>query len=103
MITPWYVGQTLPNLTVTFQTDTLAPQPLTNLTPSLVIRNPVTGVDMAGAGTWSIANAAAGIAQYTWASADVAVAGSYVLVITLTDGSGRTLKCDPIPWQVVAT
>jgi hypothetical protein len=46
-----------------------------------------------GAGTWTVLDATNGIAQYQWASADVATAGIFNLIVIVTFPSG-TLHFD---------
>lgn len=100
-ITPFEHGATLPVWEVTVQDDTGVAINLTGATISLVIVNTLTGVQLTGAGSWTITNAAAGQATYYWAAADTAVPGSYKLLVSITLAPGSILKPDPVSWQVV--
>lgn len=101
-LSPWYVGQTLPIASLTFQDDGGNALNLTGGTLSVIIHS-VSGAasDTAGAGTFNTTNAALGQATYTWAAADVATAGTYTLIFKVTY-SGGVVICDPITWQVLA-
>lgn len=100
-LSPWPAGATLPLWNATLSDDTGAAVNLTGATLSLIIRNTRTLTDQTGAGSWTITGATAGQAQYTWAAADSATIGDYVLIVVATYAGG-VLKTDPIPWQVVA-
>jgi len=98
-ISPFYVGQTGPALRATIQDDSDNPVNLTGATFTLVIENTLTNANVSGAGTWSILNAPAGVAQYTWNSADTATPGAYNLFIEYVI-SGVTYITDPTTFLV---
>jgi predicted alpha/beta superfamily hydrolase len=90
-------------MAVTFVDDGNAAINLSGATLALIIHNTQTNTDTAGAGAWTITNAAGGLATYAWASADSATPGTYLLYIKATYGGGGVAFADPIPWQVNAT
>ena len=98
-LSPWQCGATLPVMPFQFQGDSGVATNLTGATLSLTIHNTQTGADVAGVGTWTITNATAGQATYTFAAADSEVAGLYDLYIIATYSAGD-LPFNPIPWQV---
>jgi|SRR5579859_5198901 len=100
-ISPWQVGQLLPLWQDTITGDNGAAIPLTGGTVTGILHNTVTGQDTPLTGTFLITNAALGQVQYTWSAADVAVAGNYVIVRTVTF-SGGALKIDPVPFLILA-
>lgn len=99
-ISPMYVGQTGPPASFTIMTDNNTPFDLTNCTmlPPL-IRNTQTNVERSGSGTWSIINASAGVAEYTWTASDTATISENVLYVRFSLNS-LTYTCDPILWEV---
>lgn len=101
-ISPWPSGATLPVWAVTITDDTGAAVNLTNATITLLIRNVNNTSGVSGAGTWTITNATAGQATYSWAAADSANVGSYMLTVIITFSNG-VIKTDPVLWQVVTT
>lgn len=100
-ISPWQVGQLLPLWTPTITTDSGSALSLAGATLSSVLHNTDTEQDIAMVGTWLVTNAALGQAQYTWAAADVAVAGNYVIIVTATFSAGP-MPTDPIPFLILA-
>ena len=90
---PLYVGDTLVPLSVQFSNRDGTAINLTGATLALVMESS-TGTRQVGAGTWTIDNAAAGQAHYTWSSADVAVPGTWTIQVAITVG-GQTEHCDP--------
>jgi hypothetical protein len=88
-------------MAVTFVDDGNAAINLTGATLTLIIHNTQTNTDATGAGSWTITNAAGGLATYAWAAADSATSGTYLLYIKATYSGGVSI-CDPIPWQVNA-
>jgi hypothetical protein len=99
-ISPWQVAQLLPLWTPTLTKDDGTALNLTGATLTSVLHNVETGQDTAMIGAWVITNAALGQAQYTWASADVAIAGNYVIVVTATYAGGA-LPTDPTPFLLL--
>lgn len=98
-IQPWYTGQTLPAMEPTFEDDNGNAINLTGATITLKFRNQQTNQDQVGAGTWNILSATGGIAQYSWASADVATAGSYLIYVDVTYSGGKR-TFDPVPFII---
>lgn len=83
------VGQLVPPLTGTFAyTGGLALVDLTTMvvnTAQLLIRDENTGILRLGGGTWTVLSPATnGVAQYAWAVADTAVAGSFLISPKIT-------------------
>lgn len=86
---PRYVGDTSRPLHATFTLHDGTIDPLTsasNLT--MKFRNTANGTVRTGTGTWTILDAANGIASYAWSSADVAAAGTYKIWPSATMGDG---------------
>lgn len=101
-ISPMLRGATGPPLQFAIQDDNLSPLNITGATMNpLIIKNVLTNVEQVGAGTWSIYNGTAGIAQYILNAADTATVGTYNLYISFSL-SGLTYECDPIPWTINA-
>ena len=99
-ITPFYVGQLLPTLTLTINKDAGVALDLTSATLTSLLHNVQTGQDTTMIGTWAVSSpATAGIAVYTWASGDTAIAGNYQIIVTATY-SGKPLDADPIPFLI---
>jgi hypothetical protein len=88
---PMVAGDTLTPLSVQFSYTDGTPINLTGATLSLVLES--AGTRKVGAGTWTIDNAAAGQAHYTWQSTDINQAGIWLLQVAITIG-GATLHCD---------
>jgi hypothetical protein len=95
MLSPYYQGDTLYPLTVTFLTDSGNALALVN-TPTFSLK--LVEVDshavIVGAGSWQVLDSNGGIAQYSWNTADVAMAGIYELWIAATV-NGKTGHADP--------
>lgn len=87
---PIYQGDTLQPLSVQFAEYNSAGQlqaySLTGLTISIKFVNEA-GTVIAGTGTWTIDDAANGLAHYTYASADIATPGLWTLYIKLTNST----------------
>lgn len=98
-ITPWYVGQLLPLLTITFTDDSNKAVNLTGATLTLTIHNLATNSSVAGAGSFVITDAANGVGTYTLDAVDVATAGNYTVQAVATI-NGKPLKADPISWVI---
>lgn len=90
---PKYVGDTLDPLVGQFQYKDGTPIPLAGATFTLVMVSN-TGTRQVGTGTWTIDNASAGQAHYSWSAADVATAGTWTIQVSYTIG-GQTEHCDP--------
>jgi hypothetical protein len=73
-------------------------------TATLAVRfNGVSGsASFAGAGTFNITNAAAGLFTYTFAASDVAVAGTWRLQFIATYSDTTKQFSDPIDLEVLA-
>ena len=99
VISPWFVGQTLPSWELTLVDTENAAVDLTGATMAVLITN-AEGVQTTGAGTWDVTNPTAGIAIYAWAAADSATAGQCSLQVTATYPGGGTRDWLPIPWLV---
>ena len=100
-LSPMYVGSTSPVWTPTVLDDSGAAKNLTGATITLTIRNVATGVEVAGAGTWTIPNPTAGQAQYAWGASDTAAPGSFLLKVKITGLPGGQLEADPVPWEIL--
>lgn len=100
VISPWFVGQTLPSWEPTLVDTNNSTVDLTGATMAVLITNTETGAQLTGTGTWTITNPTAGLATYAWAAADVAAAGQYSLQVTATYPGGGTRDWLPIPWLV---
>jgi hypothetical protein len=74
------------------------PQPLDSVTITMKMKNRGTGTIRDATGTWVIDDAAEGLAHYAYSADDVAVAGLFDLLITLTkngkpeDADTKTLR-----------
>ncbi|SRR5579885_419040 len=90
---PLYLGDTLVPLSVQFSTKDGTAINLTGAALALVMESSA-GVRQVGTGTWTIDNAAAGQAHYTWSSADVAQSGTWTIQVAITI-NGQTEHCDP--------
>lgn len=96
---PLYTGDQLTPLTVQFSNKDGTAINLTGATLALVMESS-TGTRQVGSGAWTIDNATAGQAHYSWSSADVAAAGMWMLQVSITIG-GQTEHCDPKPLQIL--
>jgi hypothetical protein len=101
-ISPMYVGQRLPTMTLTINKDTGSAQDLTGASLSSILHNTNTGQDTAMTGTWTVTNATSGIATYAWTAADTATPGSYTIIVSAAIG-GLPLTGDPIPFLILST
>ncbi len=107
-ITPWYVGQLAPVLTIQLVPDSgqFNIAGLTTANFSLTVHNSDSGVDTAGAGTFANLQPAAtsGYApasiQYQLAAADVATSGNYHLFVNAQLPNGL-MVFDLGVWQVL--
>lgn len=95
---PMYEGDTLPALVCQFQAKDFSAINLSGATFSLVLVSS-TGTRKVGAGTWTIDNAAAGQAHYTWDPTDTSQAGSWNLQVAMTI-SGQTQHFDLKPLDI---
>jgi hypothetical protein len=88
--TPIYVGDTGNALRATFTDSFGVPYNLARATfaLSLVNLNTSEEAELTGTGSWTTVDAANGIAQYAWVSADVATPGIYGVQITVTFPGG---------------
>lgn len=100
-LSPMYVGQQNPAWTPTVLDDSGAAVNLTGATLALTIRNVATGVEVAGAGSFTIVNAATGQARYAWGTSDTAAPGSFLLKVKITGLPGGQLEADPVPWEIL--
>lgn len=101
-ISPWYVGQTKPNATITLTYDGGSAVDLTGQTGvSLTFRNENDGTSFTGAGSATVTNLTGGVISYTWAAGDVANEGRYTIRPTVSFAGPTSLKCDPIPWVLL--
>ncbi len=98
-ISPWWTGQTSPAWAGTVQDDQGNAVNLNGATLALIVHNPATGVDVLGAGAFTITDATAGQFTYQWATSDSAVAAEFALVLKITI-AGASAYSDPIPWVV---
>lgn len=100
-ISPFYVGQTNPPLSLSFKDDSGSAINLTSVTLSLLIRNTQWQTpDIVGGGSFTITNAAAGLATYQWVTADTQLASDYFqLLFKAVNGSAVTYF-DPVPFQI---
>jgi hypothetical protein len=101
-ISPWPVGQTYPLLAAQLiLSDGTIVAGLATATFSLLIRSVPAGTDMVGAGTFGSINMGTGTVLYTWAAADVALAGVYQLYVKATYTDSTVTKFGPVDWRVV--
>jgi hypothetical protein len=102
-ISPFYVGQLLPTMTLTFTKDTGGVLDLTGATITSLLHNIETGQDTAMVGAWAVNSpATAGVATYTWAAGDTATAGNY-LIYPVATFAGKPENGDPIPFLILST
>lgn len=100
-ISPWHVGQLAPNATITLTYDSGTVVDLTGYSSvSLLFVSQSDGTSFAGAGSGSAPTPSNGQIVYTWAAADVATEGRYVIRPSVLF-SGKPLRCDDIPWVVL--
>jgi hypothetical protein len=87
---PRFVGDTGNPLRATFVDGSSVAYSLSGATLalSLINLNASERTATLGTGTWTIVDAANGIAQYAWSSADVANAGIYGIEVTVTFPGG---------------
>lgn len=89
--TPRFVNDTANPLKITFTDNEGAAYDLSGLTGSsfsLQLHENSTLTTTTGTGTWTIVSASNGIAQYQWASADVASVGTYNIIVSVTFPTG---------------
>lgn len=89
---PRYVSNLANPLQITLLDNENVPYDLSGLNTStafsLKLIDTVDRSVITGTGYWTIPNAAAGIAQYQWVSADVSIPGTYRIKIAVTFSSG---------------
>ncbi len=102
-ISPWYVGQTDPPLTITLNLDSGA-ENLTGVQASqlsMTFRNTNGTFDTSGTGTFAITTANPAVITYTLSANDVANPGTFSLIIKKTTSSGVKIY-DPISFTLTA-
>ena len=104
-ISPMYQGQTGPPWQPTLTRDGSTVVDLTGVSANsfaLNIYNLESETNRAGSGVFTIVNAAGGLINYAWNSADTATVGRYTLQVNYTDVAGNNVITDPTSWEVRA-
>lgn len=98
-ISPWYVGQTSPAITLSVVTSAGAVVNLTGATAAEVLIAPAGGSAAPAVGTVTLSDLAAGQVIWQPAAQDVATAGTYRLYLQVTMPNGPMIT-DPADWII---
>ncbi len=101
--TPRYVGDTSDPLLCSFTDHSGVAYAITGASNFVLkLKNQITGALITGSGTFQITDGPGGKGTYTFASSDVAVAGSYDLQVALQLNNGTTKHFDLRSLEILA-